>query len=305
MWPMSDPYSPHEGYIQPAFRAVALWRVACLIVGFEIIFGLAPDLFLALMPNEATRTAYLDGISTFGTLAQFATFGVALVGFVILLNMLHGRGLRTVIGPTDLARSDLIKVTAAVSIVLFVIELTPPWYDLSIVTQVRPLGQWALLIPVTLAVLLIQVGTEEIVFRGYLQQQFACRSYRRWVWMGIPSVMFGVLHYWNGHGPAEGALWAFWAFLLGLACADLTARTGTIGAAVGLHLANNAFALLLYGIEGWPGSGVALFLFPFEDPATYADGWDALASPWAILVMLTRALSVYVMWLAARLALRR
>ena len=169
----------------------------------------------------------------------------------------------------------------------------------------RPLPRWALLIPVTVIVLLIQTGTEELVFRGYLQQQLACLSPHRWVWMGIPSVMFGTLHYWNGHGAAQGALWAFWAMMLGMACADLTARSGNLGAAVGLHLANNAFALLLYGIAGWSGTGVALFLFPYEDPAAYSEGIDALISPWVILQATTQILSVLVMWLAARIAIRR
>ena len=62
--------------------------------------------------------------------------------------------------------------------------------------------------------------------------------------MVLPSVMFGALHFWNGNGAAEGVLWAIWATALGIACADLTARTGNLGAAIGLHMANNVFALL-------------------------------------------------------------
>ena len=42
--------------------------------------------------------------------------------------------------------------------------------------------------------------------------------------MGLPSLLFGAAHYLNGFGPADGVLCALQATLLGLACADLTAR---------------------------------------------------------------------------------
>jgi len=117
-------------------------------------------------------------------------------------------------------------------------------------------------------------------------------------------VMFGGLHYWNGQGAAQGLVWAVWATALGLACADLTARTGTIGAAVGLHLANNAFALLVVHIAGWPSSGVALFLYPYQDPEIYAGGLEALGQPQIIFEAIVLALTTYIMWLAARITLR-
>ena len=301
---MTNPYAAHQNFIAVAKRNPQLWRVVLVVVGFELIFALSSDIMLEVLGIFGAQDAYLEGVSAFGTLAQFATFGIGAAGLVMLVNLVHGHGFAVLIGPKRAARRDLIAVTLAVALVLFVQELLPPWYMLAD-AEMRSLPRWALLIPVTLLVLLVQVGTEELMFRGYLQQQLACLSPRRWVWMGLPSVMFGVLHYWNGHGAAEGALWACWATLLGLACADLTARSGNLGPAIGLHLANNAFALLLYGIADWPGTGVALFIFPYEDPAAFSDGIDALMAPWAVLHMATQCLSVLVMWLAARIAIRR
>jgi membrane protease YdiL (CAAX protease family) len=301
---MTDRYASHRPFFAVAAHAPQLWRVVLVVAGFELIFALSSDIVYEFLALFGAQQAYLKGTSAFGTLMQFATFGIGAAGLVMLVNLLHGRGFWSLIGPVRAAWRDLIMVTAAVALVLLVQEILPPWYDLSI-AKMRPLPDWVLLIPVTIIVLLIQTGTEELMFRGYLQQQLACLSQRRWVWMGIPSVMFGTLHYWNGHGAAEGALWAFWAMMLGMACADLTARSGNLGPAVGLHLANNAFALLLYGIAGWSGTGVALFLFPYEDPAAYSDGIDALISPWVILQVATHILSVLVMWFAARIAIRR
>jgi uncharacterized membrane protein len=52
-------------------------------------------------------------------------------------------------------------------------------------------------------------------------------------------------------------------FVFALCAADLTARTGTIGAAWGFHFANNAVAILFLALEG-PLSGLALYTLPMD-----------------------------------------
>ncbi len=302
---MTDPYAPHREFIRPAWPARAVWRVLVMVVAFGIVFLLSPSVFAAMLPNQTLVDAFYAGTSAFGTLAQFACFGVTAVGFIVLLQLLHGRGFWSLIGPAAAAKRDLIRVAGAVGLWLLALEVLPPWINMQEIAQVRDLTTWLLLVPFAITVLLIQVGTEEIFFRGYLQQQFACLSSSRWSWMVLPSLMFGGLHFWNGNGVAEGVIWAIWAATLGIACADLTARTGNLGAAIGMHLANNTFALLIVGVEGWPASGVALFLYPYEDPELYAYGADALMSPWAAVHLMTVLLTIFVMWAAARIALKR
>lgn len=302
---MSDPYAAHRAFIRPAMQSPEIWRVLLMIAAFEIVFALSPAIFAMFLPTEAAVTAFYEGTTAFGTLAQFFAFGVTLIGFLVLLRLIHGRDVWTLIGPATAARHDLIRVAWAVAVWLFVLEILPPWINPADLAEVRDFGTWALLVPVTLLALLVQVGTEEMVFRGYLQQQFACLSASRWLWMFLPSALFGAIHFWNGEGVAQGVIWAVWATALGLGCADLTARTGTIGAAVGLHLANNAFVLLIVGVQGWPSSGVALFLYPYEDPALYSQGLEALFTLGAAVQILSLLLMVAIMWLAARIALRR
>ena len=55
--------------------------------------------------------------------------------------------------------------------------------------------------------------------------------------------------------------------LFGLVAADITARTGSIGAAWGLHFANNTFAILILAVQGTI-PGLALFHTPYasDDP---------------------------------------
>ncbi len=302
---MDHRYTAHRAFIAPAAYAPEIWRVIVMIIAFEVVFLASPALFMVLLPTENLRIQFEEGVTIFGTLSQFAFFGVALAGFLFLLRLLHGRGFYSLTGPYDRAKQDLIRVLLGVSVWLLIIEILPPAIDMAEIEVMRGFGLWLAIIPISLVVLLVQVGTEELFFRGYLQQQFACLSRHPLVWMGIPSAIFGALHFWNGHGAAQGIVWAVWAAALGLACADLTARTGNIGAAIGLHLANNAFALLIVGISGWPGSGVALFLYPYQDPALFSAGVEGLAEPWMIFEFIVLMLNTYIMWLAARITVAR
>jgi hypothetical protein len=94
-----------------------------------------------------------------------------------------------------------------------------------------------------------------------------------------------------------------WAFAFGLAASDLTARTGSLGAAIGFHLSNNIFAFLVVGEAGLMDGGLALFLLPplpigGEEAIMDADPIlsTALAVDLAILLLA---------WLAVRVAIRR
>lgn len=301
---MNDPYRAHAAFIRPAWPVRDIWRVMAMILLVELIFVLSPVGLVLLLP-DAARDAYVAGTGALGTLLQFFSFGVAGLGLVGLLPILHGRGFWSLVGGRRAAWAKLTQVFWAVGLVLLLIELVPPAALVDDTVVMRDLGAWVLLLPVGLLALLVQVGTEELFFRGYLQQQLACLSRSRWAWMVFPSVLFGGLHYWNGYGPADGVIWAVWAGLLGLACADLTARTGNLGAAIGLHLANNAFALLLYAVADWPASGLALFVYPYEDPAALDYSLATLRDPSVIVQALTLALWVAVMWLAARIAIKR
>jgi membrane protease YdiL (CAAX protease family) len=96
-----------------------------------------------------------------------------------------------------------------------------------------------------------------------MQQQLAARFASRWAWMVLPSVIFGLVHY----APAEmgGSVWlivlATGAF--GLIMADLTARSGSLGMAWGLHFANNCLAMLLF-TTGEALDALALYRLPFS-----------------------------------------
>ena len=153
---------------------------------------------------------------------------------------------------------------------------------------------WLMLLPLSLGGILLQTGSEELLFRGYLQQTLAARFDARWIWMGVPAVLFGIGHYQPGVAGANAPVIVAWAICFGLAAADLTARAGTLGPALALHMINNTGALLFVSVKG-EMSGLSL--------ATLPHGLDEVEklTPWLVLDFAF----LLVGWLAARLAIRR
>ena len=301
---MKAPYESMRDFRRPALHDASLGSVLTILVVMELVFAIGPALPLLFM-TEAAREAYELGATPFAVIQQLLTFGIFAAALTALVRKLHGRGFWSMVGPPIETVANIKTVGWAVFLLLLVQTFLPPWLDLSTVAEVRPILPWLMWIPITIAALVLQTGMEELYFRGYLQQQLAALSDKRWIWMGVPSFLFGIGHYMNAYGPADGVLYVIWATALGLACADLTARTGNIGAAIGLHIANNLFAFVVSGVQGWPSSGLALLLFPYEDPFAYDYSLEALFAPSAVFEIITMCLSVYVMWLAARIAIKK
>jgi membrane protease YdiL (CAAX protease family) len=192
-----------------------------------------------------------------------ASFGFLVVGTLVAANLFQGRGIATLTGPPALAAVHFARVLRALALLYAAIWL-----------------------------ILLQVGAEELFFRGYLQQQLAARFRSPAIWIGLPAALFAWGHYQPEETGGNALAVAVWAGIFAAAAADLTARTGTLGAAIGLHFANNAISILFLSLPG-PVSGLALYTYPFaaDDPAL---------GP----LFLVDLGVIGVSWLAARVALR-
>jgi uncharacterized protein len=156
------------------------------------------------------------------------------------------------------------------------------------------LSRWLLLLPLSLLAVLVQVSAEEIVFRGYVQQQLAARFNSPLIWMVLPSALFALGHYLPAEAGENALMVALWAGVFGILMADLTARSGSLGPAIAVHLWNNVSAILIVSLPD-DLSGLALYLTPFSmDDAAAIRTW--LPVDFALML---------VSWLAARLAIRR
>jgi len=83
----------------------------------------------------------------------------------------------------------------------------------------------------------------------------------------FPSLLFGLVHYDKTLPTQTIGLVIAATGVFGLAAADLTARTGSLGAAWGFHFANNIAALALLSFQG-SLNAISLYVTPYTDKAT-------------------------------------
>ncbi len=293
-----------DDFLAPAWLSPQIGKVIQVLVGIEIIFwvtfSFASPLFYA---SGGDGPFPLD--TPIGTTLGFAIFGVVLVLFHALAFIVHRRGVETMLGPFGRSWADCRSALLWVGSVALVLSLADLLGSPEDYVQARPVMTWAFFAVVGGIFIVLQSATEEIIYRGYLTQQMAAyRPNKRWVWLWVPSLIFGISHYFNGYGPADGLVNAVWATMLGVACADLTLRTGNIGAAIGLHAANNLYATLFVGIEDWPSSGLALYLFEYVDPYSFDYSLPTFFEPANIFDLVLALIVLWIMWLAARVAIR-
>ncbi|MDH3262974.1 MAG: CPBP family intramembrane metalloprotease, partial [Paracoccaceae bacterium] len=234
---------------------------------------------------------FAEGDTPRGALLLLFSFVCMALGPIALARPLHLRSWLGFFGPSHAALSDFLKVFRALAILTAVLWLAlPQSFELR---PGMPVGEWLRLLPLTVLAVLAQTASEELAFRGYLQSQLAARFRSPLVWIVVPSALFAYGHYAPDATSGNALLFVAIAFAFAVAAADLTARTGTLGAAIAFHLANNLIAVAVTALPGTL-SGVALYLYPFEAS-------DVAAVP--PLVALDLGV-IGLSWLAARLALR-
>jgi membrane protease YdiL (CAAX protease family) len=116
-------------------------------------------------------------------------------------------------------------------------------------------GRFAIYALVSILFLPLQSGTEEIVFRGYLNQGFSHILKNKWVAFVITSILFSCLHLSNPEalkGAEDGILiltmssYFFFGFI---ACLMVWMDDG-LESAIGFHTGNNTFAAIFVNYEG-------------------------------------------------------
>ena len=258
-----------DRFIEPARARSQLWRLALGLVVcagvFAGLIGLAAGITAAVAGRSgfnAAIAAMTSGATPWAMLAVLGSFLAMAAGPMLAARIVHRRPAGTLFGRAPRALRDFVRGTAVVALIYAIALLV--WSLLYDAQPGLPPMTWALFLLPALVGLALQTGAEELLFRGYILQQLAARFRSPLVWALLPSALFGVLHFDAGRLGNTMAIWAVVATtLFGLMAADLTARTGSLGAAWGLHFGNNAFGILFLGTPG-NLSGLALFLTPYS-----------------------------------------
>lgn len=277
---------PFEAFVAPARRRPALWRLGlglllillCGVFGAGLMGGVA--IALGLAPEGAGRT-----------IALLVSFAGLTLGAVLAARLLGPRGGRTLLGPGGLrprAFAAGMLATAAIyaAYALIVVGFGIAWNGADAEMPVRA---WLTMLPLALLALFIQTSAEEIVFRGYLLQGLAARFTSPAIWLVAPAVVFGLLHWDPARHGVNAPLVVLAITVIGVALGDVTARTGNLSAAMGLHFAHNAVALLWFAQSG-----------PLDELALRTS--DAAAEPALLRGLLLAYIGVllagYGLWLA-------
>jgi len=290
-------YQSYERLVAPARPTSELWRLASSIVLVVVIFlaaNVAYFNFLRGTPDWHNLSRELENGSTARSVIwMLASFGGLFAALAIALRVIHRRPITSLLGGFPACLSDFWQ-TLRPAIVLFGIVLILPSPADFAPERAMDVMPWLMLAPMSLAAILFQITTEELVFRGYLQSQLAARFSSPWVWIVLPSALFAALHYDPSTYGENAILVAAWAGLFGLAAADLTARSGNLGPALALHFANNVSAIMFVSTKDY-WDGLALYVVPFGPKDTE---FVAAVLPLEGLVILCG-------WLVARIAIRR
>lgn len=290
------PYSALTAYCAPARPRSEIWRLLVGLVGIVVLYlglnWLALAYVLSHLPPfraASVLQTLAAGSSPEGLMMLLATFVPMAAAVIFVTRALHGRAGGTLFGAQ--AWTNARRVAApliALAVLLLPLALLNP--DVGNAGTLAQSLRW---MPLALPLLAIQIGAEELVFRGYMLQQLAARTTNPILWMVVPSALFGALHYSTADFGAN-AIWpALWAFAFGCLAADLTARTGNLGAALGLHFATNFSAMFLVGLYGQL-DGLALYTVVINTRDT------AMLAPY----MAIDAIAMLVSWLLARVILR-
>ena len=148
---------------------------------------------------------------------------------------------------------------------------------------------------VSLLLLPLQSGTEEIIFRGYLNQGFHHFIKNKWVVFTITSLMFMAMHLANPEAAAGAeagtlplTMSSYFAF--GFTACLLVWMDNGLESAIGFHAANNTFAAIFVNYDGSVIPTPSLFQAHPNLPVDITVGFIAFAAILAAMYLTRKPL---------------
>jgi hypothetical protein len=275
-------------YIQPARSETRWWMVILTLVLWIIFymvlsssFVFAMDLFFDL--GELRQGVFITPAAVYVLLL---TFVIWILVFLTVVKLFHKRGINSLLGNSKRKFLYNFFVAIGISAVFLILSYNLAPADDQIIENLN-FHKWLSVLPLGVCLMFFQVSAEELLFRGYLQQQLAVWIKNRWFYMVVPSGIFGFMHYDGGMGVDVGLIVVATTSLLGLFLADLTYRTGNLGAAIGVHFANNFSAMFWISYQEQI-SGLARYTAPafFNEPAMFVEAAKSMLITASILFLI-------------------
>ena len=217
--------------------SIAALFFAGVVMGFQ---GMSPD-------------EVMEGLASFFTTASVAgfignniPFLFGILALAIVLPLFHNRNFFSLLGANKrLQWQPLLEafglwfaIVASSTAIFYLLE--PSEFDLTFRWQ-----SWLPLLLVTVPLTFLQVACEELFFRGYLLQGLGLVIRSKVVLASVAAVPFAAVHFANPEMQRGLGWMALYYFAFGLVTCWMTLRRDRLEPALGFHLANNYFGILV------------------------------------------------------------
>ena len=249
-----------------------LWRtflgmilVTAMVIALSMVLRIGLDAALHGFSGAPTSAQLDEALretarpsSTLSFLLYLGTFSGYWLALWVTLKLLHRRSGATLWGPEGRINWRHFRIGLTLSLALGAAAWLPVLHLRGLEGfDARALADWLPILAIGLPLVFVQSAAEELLFRGYLLQQFAARAWSILGWSVLPSLLFAAAH--PSSNEPLGISW--FAVMFGLIMAAVTSRTANLGAAVGLHFGHNVINALLIAPTAL-GSNIALFSRP-------------------------------------------
>ena len=252
-------------------RRTWIWAVPVLVFLFFILGQI-----LALLPTKILGLSSRETIETYPTILYLiiGAFAMTAVIFTLWLRFFERRSLASVgLGfSTDARRNYLLGFGLGLLMAASVVYCVRLLGGYVVEAEVS-LGLQALLpIFILMFAFMLQSGTEELIFRGWMLGRIAAR-YGLWAGVIGNSILFTLMHVDTealaALGPSGTALFVAATLLFSVFLSLLVIREGSIWGAAAWHAAWNWMFITWFGL---PTTGIELNLAPLiNDLAPVAD----------------------------------
>ncbi len=262
-----------------------IWRI---LTGFLAVAIIWIALGIAIVVAGAALFVARSGGRADSIDAIFATFdyqvlaadplgsGTVLLSFAgiwagvwLIMRILHRRSIRDLFGVerrvlwSDFLRASLVTFVVGLIAIPFLLLVDPTVQrgDIS-------LSGWLIAALPLMLCCFVQTSAEEILFRGYLHQTLAARYATPAIWLGLPTILFTLLH-WEGEASSAINLSVLVTIgVFALSMSYLLIKTGNLAAAMGAHFGNNIGAFLIFSSQPEFSGGVLFMGRSIREP-----GW--------------------------------
>ncbi|MEB4592582.1 CPBP family intramembrane glutamic endopeptidase [Candidatus Thiothrix sp. Deng01] len=277
------------------------WRylVSIVLIAFfwQVIGALPLMLLIVMVQSDSDPSTNVDlgnlrfeGVDSIWPYLgiNFTILGM-LLGLYFAVRFVHQRYLRTVVTPLE--QIDWRRVLQGFVVFFTLIALAtlveamfkPGEYQVTFDAR-----QFLLFLPVALVVTPLQAAAEELLFRGYIMQGLGRLTSNKAIPIVGSSLLFMAAHLTNPEMAEDAYLVPLLYFLLALFLAFITVKSNSLELAIGVHAANNLFAVLIMDYEDSALPAPSIFMASSLDPINSLISFTIIAAAFYWIVFMWR-----------------